>query len=181
MSGRIANKYLMLAVFIILIMSAHSCYSAEVIVLGSNLKDVYYKGEELVISISVLNNNSKGNILNITLINTTIWRIEKRYNRWRNIEKVYNDTKEIGELIEPGQVFSTEIRIKLDFTPARYNLTVDVKTKFTAGAAAETSNYVVKGHLFWIKSSITIPTIVWAIVVDVILVLVALIAYKKLR
>ncbi len=153
----------------------------DVLTSASELKEVYRKGEEMVIYVSVFNNHSGTNILNITEVNTTIWRIEKRYNRWRNIERVYSRTREIGQLINPGEVFSIEIRIKLDYTPARYNITVCVITKFTAGAAGEVENYVVKGHLFWIKSAITIPTIVWAIIADVILMVVGLFIYRRLR
>ena len=81
----------------------------DVLTSASELKEVYRKGEEMVIYVSVFNNHSGTNILNITEVNTTIWRIEKRYNRWRNIERVYSRTREIGQLINPGEGFSKSL------------------------------------------------------------------------
>lgn len=155
--------------------------SAEVVATSSSLENTYYQGDQMIIRIAIMNNASTENVLEIIHINTTIWRIEQRYKRWRNIELVYNKTDKIGVTIDPHQVFSTQIKIRIDFQPAKYNLTVEVRTRFRAGAEGEKSYYVVKGHEFWVKSSLSIPPLAWAIVVDVIIIMIAWIVYRRLK
>ncbi len=165
------------AVALLCVMMIHMIpmYAKSVVVEASGLKDEYRKGETLTLYVSVLNNKT-GGTLTVEKLNISIWRIEKRYTRWRNVERVYNRSREIDETIEKGQVLSIRIQILLDFTPARYNLTVAVYTDESADPV-----YAVKGYLFWVKSAVEIPPIVWAIVADVIFILVALIIYRKLR
>ncbi|MEX0568731.1 MAG: hypothetical protein Q6363_006180 [Candidatus Njordarchaeota archaeon] len=159
----------------------YSVKSSDVVVVGSILEDTYYQGDVMTIRVAIMNNASSENTLEIILINTTIWRIEQRYERWRNIEVIYNRTDNIGTTIERNEVFSTEIEIKINFQPARYNITVEVRAKFRAGAAGEQSYYVVKGHMFWVKSSLSIPPMAWALVLDVIIIIAALFVYRKLK
>jgi len=165
-----------IALLCIVVINVAPIHTKSVIVKASNLKEEYYKGEDLILYVSILNNKSGGGVLTIEKLNISIWRVEKRYDRWRNIEMVYNKSREIGETIEANQVYSIRIQIQLNFTPARYNLTVAIYTDETSEPY-----YAVKGYLFWIRSAVRIPPIVWAIIVDVLFILAAMIIYRKLR
>jgi len=142
---------------------------------SSKLKDEYYRGEYLVAYITIMNERG-GSKITIRRVNITIWRIEKRYEKWRNIEVVYNKTINISEGIEGGQAFSMEIKVKLDFNPARYNITIAVYSTATGSP-----HYPVRGHRFWVRSAIEIPPIVWAVIVDALFILVAVMIYRRMR
>jgi len=177
----LSRRSLALSLIVLALVMLPVCeiYAADVVVSGSRPRDTYYRGEELVVYVSILNNHSQGSVLEVSKINVTIWRVEKRHEMWRNIEKVYNTSRKLNEKIEPEQIFSIEVRVKLDFTPARYNLTIAVIASFTGGA--EKTYYPVKNHLFWVKSAVSIPPLGWAAIADVVLVLIAIILYRKLR
>ncbi|GEM_PF-7121594 len=161
------------------ILASMGVNSLEVIVGGSPLKDVYYQGEELILRAVVWNNGSSA--LEILYFNISIWRIEERYGRLRNIERVYYAKFEKNITIEPNQQFSEEIIIKINLQPARYNLSFAVVTKFTAGATTESTNYIVPSHIFWVKPSFEIPILIWAGIIEVILMGLALFIYRRLR
>jgi len=154
-------------------------HSIEVVVGSSPLKDVYSQGEELAIQVVVWNNGSSP--LEILNFNISIWRVEKRYNKLRNVERVYNQKLDKNVTIEPNQQFSEEIVVKINLQPARYNLSLAVTTKFLTGAAAENTRYIIKSHLFWVKPSFEVPVLLWATIIEVILIGMAIFIYKRLR
>ncbi|MCR8487499.1 MAG: hypothetical protein NDP22_03705, partial [Crenarchaeota archaeon] len=145
----------------------------------SSLKDVYYQGEDLIIDVSVWNNGTSA--LRIIHFNLTIWRVEKRYDRLRNVELVYNSTIKKNETISPGQIYSLRILVTVTFQPAQYNLSLAVVTRFALGAAGEREDYIIPTYLFWVKPTFEVPTIVWAIVVEVVLIGLAIYIYRRLR
>ncbi|MCR8454705.1 MAG: hypothetical protein NDP13_06935, partial [Crenarchaeota archaeon] len=93
-------RTILLALFLLTALVLTEVHSLEVLIGHSSLKDVYYQGEDLIIDVSVWNNGTSA--LRIIHFNLTIWRVEKRYDRLRNVELVYNSTIKKNETISPG-------------------------------------------------------------------------------
>jgi len=172
-------KFISIGLLLSLILMPTALHSVNVVVGSSPLKDVYYQGEELVIQVVVWNNGSS--TLKILNFNISIWRVEERYGRLRNVERVYNQEFDKNVTIDPNQQFSEEIVVKINLQPARYNLSLAVTTKFLAGAAAENTQYIIKSHLFWVKPNFEIPVLLWATIIEVILIGMAIFVYRHLR
>lgn len=162
-----------------LIMTTSSMYSAEIIYGATSLKDTYYQGDTIAIQITVLNNGTS--VLEIKAVNVSIWRVERRYNRLRNIELVYNKTFPKNVKIDVGDLFSTLVEVKIDFPPAQYNISVSIVADFVAGGGGESVEYVVPSHLFWVKANFDIPILAWALIINVILVALTVYIYRRLK
>lgn len=173
--------YKFLALLFLISLSIAKASAKEVIVGASPLKSTYYQGETIIIRAVVWNNGSSK--INVLYFNVSIWRVEKRYNRLRNVENVYSGKFDANISLEPNQQFSKEIHIKSNLQPAQYNLSLSVVVQYTTGPATGSKDtfYIIPTHLFTIKPSFEIPVLIWAIVIEAILIGFALYIYKGLR
>lgn len=172
-----AAAFLML--FMLALLTFKGAQSLEIVMGYAPLKDKYYQGEELVINVSVWNNGTSA--LRVLYFNLTVWRVEKRYDRLRNVELVYNKTLNKNETITQGQVYSLRIIVPIMFQPAQYNLSLAVVTRFVLGGGGEREEYIIPTHLFWVKPTYEVPVIVWAIIIEAVLIGFTLYIYRRLK